>query len=420
MLGVVLSTRRVAKGPGRRPQSGKREQFMRLLSKGWGVAAARREVGVSRTTGNRWKNGYNLYRRGELVGFVAALDPVAERRISARFLSAEERVEIADRLRAGESIRAIAAALGRAPSTISREVRRHGRGDGIYRPFEAHRAAARNRRRPRPARVNANQELHDVVASLLKQRWSPQQISRELRAKHPDRRGMWLSPESIYRAIYQPNSSLCRPPSGRPGARSPLRTGRDHRRAQVRAGHRRRRFATSMITIHERPFAPEDRSEPGHWEGDLIVGPAHRSAIGTLVERHSRVVKLIHLARADSLTLHQALVRELAGLPRHVLRSITWDQGTEMAAHEKIAADLGVRIYFCDPCSPWQRPSNENTNGLLRDYFPKGTDLSIHSRDDLLHVEKELNLRPRAVLGHRPPADLFATLLASPNHPPLR
>ncbi len=175
-----------------------------------------------------------------------------------------------------------------------------------------------------------------------------------------------------------------------------------------------------MTSIHQRPFAPEDRSEAGHWEGDLIVGPAHRSAIGTLVERQSRVVKLIHLERADSFTLHQALVRELAALPKRLLRSITWDQGTEMAAHEKIAADLGVRIYFCDPCSPWQRPSNENTNGLLRDYFPKGADLSIHTRDELLRVEAELNMRPREVLGHRPPAELFATLLASPNHLLLR
>jgi IS30 family transposase len=155
ILEVVLSTRRVAKGPGRRPQSAKREHFMRLLGRGWTVAAARREVGVSRTTGNRWKNGYNLYRRGELVGFVAALDPVTERTISPRFLSAAERVEIADRLRAGDSIRTIAVALGRAPSTISREIRRHRRGDGVYRPFEAHRVAAQKRRRPRPLRVQA-------------------------------------------------------------------------------------------------------------------------------------------------------------------------------------------------------------------------------------------------------------------------
>jgi IS30 family transposase len=390
---------------------------MRLLAKGWTVAAARREVGASRSTGNRWKNGYNLYRRGELVGFVAALDPAVERTISERFLSADERVEIADRLRAGESIRAIASALGRAPSTISREIRRHGRGDGIYRPFEAQRFAAKKRCRPRPLRAHANGVLHDQLAALLKQRWSPQQISRELRAKYPNDPAMWLCAESIYRAIYQPDSTLTRPPIVRAPRRSPLRTGRDHRRAQVRSGQRRRRFNGTMLTIHDRPFPPEDRSEVGHWEGDLIVGPAHRSAIGTLVERQTRVVRLIHLERGDSISLHRALVRDLAGLPPHVLRSITWDQGTEMAAHEKIAADLGVKVYFCDPCSPWQRPSNENTNGLLRDYFPKSADLSVHSRAELLRVENELNRRPRAVLGHHPPADLFARLLASPNHP---
>ncbi len=175
-----------------------------------------------------------------------------------------------------------------------------------------------------------------------------------------------------------------------------------------------------MLSVHERPFGPGDRSEPGHWEGDLIVGPAHRSAIGTLVEHQTRVAKLIHLERADSVSLHRALVRDLAGLPPHLLRSITWDQGTEMATHEMIAADLGVKVYFCDPCSPWQRPSNENTNGLLRNYFPRSTDLSVHSREDLRRVEHELNHRPRAILGHRPPTDLFAALLASSQRPPLQ
>ncbi len=184
-----MSTRRVAKGPGRRPQSAKREQFMRLLAKGWTVAAARRQVGASRSTGNRWKNGYNLYRRGELVGFVAALDPVVERTISARFLSAEERVEIADRLRAGESIRAIAAALGRAPSTVSREIRRHGRGDGVYRPFEAQRVAAKKRGRPRLLRAHANRVLHNQLAVLLKQRWSPQQYFARAAREVPRRSG---------------------------------------------------------------------------------------------------------------------------------------------------------------------------------------------------------------------------------------
>jgi IS30 family transposase len=178
---------------------------------------------------------------------VAALDRLAERTISSRFLSVEDRVEIADRLRAGDSIRTIATALGRAPSTISREIRRHGRGDGVYRPFEAHHTAAQKRGRPRTLRVLGNAVLHAQVAELLKQRWSPQQISRELRVRFPEQPDMWLSAESIYRAIYRPNSTLRRPPIVRAPRRSPLRTGRDHRRAQVRAGRRRRRFTCEHV-----------------------------------------------------------------------------------------------------------------------------------------------------------------------------
>jgi transposase, IS30 family len=245
---------------------------------GWSVAGARREVGISRATGNRWKNGYNLYRHGELVGVVPALDPVAERQISPRFLSADDRVEIADRLRAGESIRAIAVALGRAPSTISREIRRHRRGDGVYPPFEAQRVSARKRRRPRPRRVHANPRLHAQVAALLKERWSPQQIARELRARHADDTGMWLCAESIYQAIYQPNSTLNRPPIVRAPARSPLRTGRDHRRAQMRSGQRCRRFTATMPSVHDRPFPPGDRSQPGHWESQCFCQAGGASA----------------------------------------------------------------------------------------------------------------------------------------------
>lgn len=193
----------------------------------------------------------------------------------------------------------------------------------------------------------------------------------------------------------------------------PLRTGRDHRRAHTRLTRRRRRFAEPMLSVHQRPFPPQDRSQPGHWEGDVIVGPQHRSAIGTLVERHSRVVKLIHLPRADSFELRDGLLREFAGMPADLLRSITWDQGSEMARHLDITAAIGVPIYFCDAGSPWQRGSNENTNGLLRQYFPKGTDLSRYSRADLLRVELELNHRPRAILNDQTPADIFTALLTS-------
>ena len=175
-----------------------------------------------------------------------------------------------------------------------------------------------------------------------------------------------------------------------------------------------------MVAIHDRPFKPEDRSQAGHWEGDLIVGPKHQSAIATLVERQTRTVRLVRLTSADSDALRDALIDRMSDLPAHLLRSITWDQGTEMARHTDIAAELGIAVFFCDSHSPWQRGSNENTNGLLRDYFPKGTDLSVHSRDHLTAVEDELNSRPRMVLGDRTPADLFTALLASEPSPVLQ
>jgi len=235
--------------------------------------------------------------------------------------------------------------------------------------------------------------------------------------KFPQRPGMWLSHESIYQAIYQPGSGLLRPSRLAPHRRSPLRTGRDHRRAQQHTEWRRARFEHPMLTIHQRPFPPEDRSQPGHWEGDLIIGKDQRSAIGTLVERRTRMVRLLHLLQRDGEALHDALKARMADLPAALLRSITWDQGTEMARHLTIAQSLGAPIYFCDSRSPWQRGSNENTNGLLRDYFPKGTDLSTHSPQHLLAVENELNSRPRLVLNDRAPAELFRMLLASLKEP---
>lgn len=400
MLG---SSRRVVKGPGRRPQSAKRQQFFGLLARGWTPAAARREVGISRTTSQNWRNGYKTYRHGEVAGFVAPLDPLIVRRVSVRFLSQDERVEIADLHRAGVSVRQIAGRIGRSPSTVSRELRRNGRKDGQYRPFEAHQRAAMRRRRRRLPRWQTTPALEAFLLEHLQQRWSPQQISRELRRLFPREVSMHLCPESIYQAIYRPGSPLTRPPVTRRPARSPLRTGRDHRRAQRRLERRQHRFQTPGLSVHDRPFDPHDRSVPGAWEGDLIVGPSHRSAIGTLVERHTRFVKLIHLPSQDSRALRDALIEQMAGLPAHLRTSITWDQGTEMSRHQEITEALGTRIFFCDAHSPWQRGSNENTNGLLRQYFPKGTDLSRHAPADLQAVADELNNRPRAVLGHRPP-----------------
>jgi IS30 family transposase len=393
---------------------------MELRARGWSVRAAAREVGVSRSSGTNWSRGYKTYRNGVVVGFVEPLDRLGVREVSARYLSQDERIEIADLRRAGLSVRAIGEKLGRAASTISRELRRNAAAGRGYRPFDAHRRATARRARQHRRRLDTNEQLSGVVAELLGQRWSPQQISRHLRQRFPDDPSMRLCHESIYQAVYQPNSRFLRPSRLAPHRRSPLRTGRDHRRAHHCRKRRRPRFQQPMLTIHDRPFPPVDRSEAGHWEGDLIIGDNHLSAIGTLVERQTRMLRLVHLPRADSDSLHAALVARMQDLPPALMRSITWDQGTEMARHLATSDKLGAPVYFCDSRSPWQRGSNENTNGLLRDYFPKGVTLANHSLEHLQAVEEELNNRPRMVLQDRCPANLFAALLASRNPSVLR
>ena len=243
----------------------------------WSIRAAAREVGVSRTAANNWARGYKVYRRGQLVGFVPPLERLAVRQISPRFLSQDERIELADLRHAGVSIRQIACRLGRAPSTISRELRRNATTTGGYRPFDAHRHATARRVRHHWRRLEAIPALGLMVAELLSQRWSPQQISRHLRRSFPEQPGMWLCPESIYQAVYQPGSALLRPTPLAPHRRSPLRTGRDHRRAQQRVERRRPRFQQPMLTIHDHPFPPEDRSEPGHWESQCCCQAAARA-----------------------------------------------------------------------------------------------------------------------------------------------
>jgi IS30 family transposase len=264
-------------------------------------------------------------------------------------------------------------------------------------------------------KILTSPQLQAFVKAKLRERWSPQQVSRALLAQFPGDPSMRASTESIYLAIYRPGSGLLRKL-----APSPLRTGRDHRRAHSRQIRSRRRFSGPMLSVHDRGFELTDRSIAGHWEGDLIVGKEQGSAIGTLVERQSRMVRLLHLPRRDGDTLHEALKARMGELPAELRRSITWDQGTEMARHVEITQSLGSPVYFCDSHSPWQRGTNENTNGLLRDYFPKGTDLSIHTPEHLLEVENELNARPRKVLGDRSPAELFQALLASQNQSVLR
>ncbi len=377
-------------------------------------------MGVSRTSGNNWSRGYKVYRNGQVVGFVSPLDRLAVRGISTRYLSQDERIEIADLRQCGLSIREIASQLGRAPSTVSRELRRDCVRGRRYQPYRAHREAIVKRARDHKRRVEINELLRDAVADLLAQRWSPQQIARHLRAKYPGSSEMQLCHESIYQAVYQPGSVLLRTPRVPSPQQSPLRTGRQHRRAQQRLTRRRPRFDQPMRSVHERPFEPADRSQAGHWEGDLIIGKDQASAIGTLVERTTRTIRLLHMPTRDGDALHASITARMADLPTELLRSITWDQGSEMARHLSITRDLGADVYFCDSRSPWQRGSNENANRLLRQYFPKGTDLSVHTPEHLFAVEEELNNRPRLVLNYQTPEQLFNALLASAHPTVLR
>jgi transposase, IS30 family len=235
--------------------SAKRQRFMELRARGWSIKASAREAGVSRSTGKNWNRGYKVYRHGQVVAFVPPLDRLAVREISDRFLSLDERIEIADLRHAGLAIRQVAERLGRAPSTVSRELRRNATAGG-YRPFEAHRRATARRTRHHWRRVEASEQLRQLVTELLAQRWSPQQISRQLRLRFPDQPAMWLCHESIYQAVYQPGSAFMRPSPLAPHRRSPLRSGRDHRRAHQRAQQRRPRFEQPMLTIRQRPFDP--------------------------------------------------------------------------------------------------------------------------------------------------------------------
>ena len=262
--GCVVVVSSCEEGAGAASAVGQASAVVELRERGWSILAAAREIGVSRTTGNNWSRGYNAYRRGQIVGFVPALERLAVRQISPRFLSQDERIEIADLRQAGLSIRQIALRLGRAASTVSRELRRNATRSRGYRPFDAHRRATARRARDHRRRIGDNGELRQLVAELLAQRWSPQQISRHLRVRFPAQSGMWLCHESIYQAVYQPGSGLLRLSRLAPHHRSPLRTGRDHRRAQQRTERCRPRFEYPMLTIHQRPFPPEDRSQPGH------------------------------------------------------------------------------------------------------------------------------------------------------------
>lgn len=319
-------------------------------------------------------------------------------------LRADEREDIWLGLRLGESMSAIARRLGRRASTITREVAKNG-GAENYGPWHAHCRARRSVRRTRAPKLS-HEALKAQVTAWLEEFWSPQEIAARLRLEFPDDSMMWVSHETIYKSLFVQGRGELRRELTRC-----LRTGRKRRRPHGSAkswGH-----VHYMVMISERPPEVEDRAVPGHWEGDLISGALNKSAVGTLVERTSRLVLLLHLPNGKSAgDVELAMKRAIITLPEELRRSITWDQGTEMSNHASFTVATNIPIYFCDPHSPWQRGTNENTNGLLRQYLPKGTDLSLHSEEDLQRIQRSLNNRPRRTHGYMTPLEKFAELVA--------
>lgn len=322
-------------------------------------------------------------------------------------LSLADREEIRAGVVRGETFTAIAGTLGRAPSTVSREVNANG-GRARYRAVGAHRRAARCAQRPKLAKLASRPALRTTVEHLLEELWSPEQIARRLRMDHPHDPMMWVSHETIYQSLFVQGRGALKKELVRC-----LRTGRAERRPSSTATKDRRGQIPHKVMITERPPEAKDRSVPGHWEGDLIVGKGHRSAIGTLVERSSRYLMLLHLPdNGTAEAVNVAMAEAIGRLPDQLARSVTWDQGTEMSKHLDFTLATGIPVYFCDPHSPWQRPSNENTNGLLRQFFPKGTDLSVYSRADLDEAERKTNGRPRKSLDWHKPSERLAELIA--------
>ena len=438
------------RSPGRPPVARRehRQRFWVAIARGMPSEDAGIEAGVSPAVGTRW------FRDSGGIRPVSLAPP------SGRYLSFAEREEIAILRVRGCGVREIARRTGRSPSTISRELRRNAatRGGRLeYRAMAAQWHADLRARRPKTAKLAANQALREYVQDRLAgtitrpgggpcrarmcagsdagtaagrtgagpASWSPEQIANRLRADFPDDESMRVSHEAIYQALYvQGRGALRRELTAY------LRTGRALRVPRARTRGRGRKFVTPEIMISQRPAEAADRAVPGHWEGDLIVG-LNSSAIGTLVERSTRFTMLLHLppmeghgtgprarngpalAGHGAEAVRDAIASAIITLPAQLRRSLTWDQGAEMAGHARLRIDTGIEIYFCDPHSPWQRGTNENTNGLLRQYFPKGTDLSRHSPGDLAAVAAALNGRPRKTLGWKTPAEALDEFLAA-------
>jgi IS30 family transposase len=383
-------------------QAEKQLRYVQLIAGGVSNAQACRLVGIHRKTGVRWRYGRSvLNTAGEVVRYPPMRTrPVRPR--SARYLSERERIAIADLLALGRTVRAIALELGRSPSTVSREIWRNSGSDGRYHPHHAEHATRVRAHQPRRRRIVEDDALRDAVVGLLEKRWSPEQVSHELRVLFPGQPARWLCTEAIYQAIYDPAVDVTRP------------ARRRRRRRRPHGAHRRGRL-TAMEMIDQRPAEVEDRAQAGHWEGDLIMGRGNRSAIGTLVERTTRFLILLHMPDGvpTAIGVREAINNAFAALPDALARTLTWDQGKELALHQQITAATGTKVFFCAAHSPWQRGSNENTNGLLRDYFPKGTDLSVHSSERLAQIAREVNERPRKTQAWNRPADLFNRALAA-------
>lgn len=409
----------------------RREEFLRLRAEGLTRAQAKARVGADARSATDWDKGITIINRGRIypdgrivrypeptlvgvtserrvraIGGSVDLNKV-EKVIDSRYLSVVEREQIKDIHRTGVSIRTIAAELRRSPSTISRELKRNTISTRGYLPHTAHRLSVARRARPREPKLLANNALRAYVQAKLTKKWSPQQISNRLVRDFPTTPEMRVSTETIYQAIYvHARGELKRELSKQ------LRRGRSARKPHKQPDARRPRFVDPMKPISQRPAAAEARDVPGHWEGDLIIGAAGGSAIATLVERSSRYVMLGHLGRERSAdAVRDSLITTVGHLPEALRETLTWDQGAEMAEHRAFSIATDMEVYFADPGAPWQRGSNENTNGLLRQYFPRGVDLAHHSPQELQTVADELNGRPRKILDWDTPAERLAALL---------
>ena len=362
----------------------------------------------------RWRHGESLNAIGRALGRIAKVVryevartggiPPAARQRSRLALTLPEREAISRGLASGTSVRQISRQLRRAPSTVSREVRWHG-GRRRYRAATADAAAWARGRRPKRCRLATYPALRDAVATQLAQQWSPQQIAGWLRQAYPDDPTMHVSHETIYLSLFVQSRGVLKK-----ALQAQLRQRRTMRRPRA-AAPKTGGYIVGAVSIRERPATVEDRAVPGHWEGDLLVG-SRNSYIATLVERRSRYVCLVRVTGKDTQTVVRALTRRVQRLPAGLMATLTWDRGLELAAHRTFSIATGVQVYFCDPRSPWQRGSNENTNGLLRQYFPRRTDLSGYSQRYLDATARRLNTRPRKTLGYRTPADILADTVA--------